>query len=82
MLASVIAVFFSCATMPTRDPGPFRFIITGNTYAESPFKGRNMRVSPVIRSINRDNPVFVVHIGDMIFGGHDWMGIKKIDITR
>ncbi|HPB81986.1 MAG TPA: metallophosphoesterase [Spirochaetota bacterium] len=82
ILASGIAVFFSCATMPTGDPGPFRFIITGNTYAESPFKGRNMRVSPVIRSINRDNPVFVVHIGDMIFGGHDWMGIKKIDITR
>lgn len=81
-LVSVIAAFFSCATIPTGDPGAFRFIITGNTYAESPFKGRNMRVNPVVRAINRDNPVFVVHIGDMIFGGHDWMGIKRGDITR
>ncbi|HON78476.1 MAG TPA: metallophosphoesterase [Spirochaetota bacterium] len=79
---TAIAAVLSCSSMPKGDPGTFRFIITGNTYAESPFKGRNMRVSPTIRAINRDNPVFVVHIGDMIFGGHDWMGIKRLDITR
>lgn len=73
-----------CFIAPTRDASPieFRFALTGNTFTESPFRGKNEAIDALIKSINEDNPLFLVHLGDMVHGGKSWMGISAIDLER
>jgi 3',5'-cyclic AMP phosphodiesterase CpdA len=74
----------SCFTYAERDAAPidFRFALTGNTYAESPFRGKNGALDDLIKKINDDNPLFLVHVGDIIHGGKKWMGISAGDMER
>ncbi len=41
-----------------------------------------MKIEPVINKINDENPLFAVHIGDIVCGGGRWAGIKKTDIEK
>ncbi|MCU0848573.1 MAG: metallophosphoesterase [Spirochaetes bacterium] len=58
------------------------FVITGNTSPSSPFTGFTERLSQLIDKINRENPVLVIHTGNLIQGGNESMGIKDKDIKR
>jgi acid phosphatase type 7 len=80
----VFSVFITtCAPKNiTVDMGPLRFAVIGNTYPESPFQVTGERLRDIVKEINKDNPVFIIHIGDMIFGGRDSVGIKRDDIDR
>jgi 3',5'-cyclic AMP phosphodiesterase CpdA len=40
------------------------------------------RVADAFARINIDNPVFTVHLGNMVYGGRQWMGIKESDVAR
>jgi 3',5'-cyclic AMP phosphodiesterase CpdA len=71
----------SCKGRGTRrGPEHLRFVLIGNTYPESPFKTLSERIREVFREINKDNPVFVIHLGDIVYGGKEWMGVKREDI--
>ncbi len=74
----------SCFPVPTRDASPleFRFALTGNTFSESPFRGKNEALDTLIKHINEDNPLFLVHLGDIVHGGKSWMGISAVDLER
>lgn len=81
----VLALFaLSCSLSPARDTSPleFRFALTGNTFTESPFRGKNEAVDALVKRINEDNPLFVVHLGDIVHGGKSWMGISATDLER
>lgn len=72
----------SCAGAQPAAPDGLRFALTGSTFPESPFTGKNEALPALFRRINEDNPVFVVHLGDIILGGKDWMGIADKDLDR
>jgi hypothetical protein len=76
-----VTLFASCGNV-IKEPTDMKFAITGNTFPESPFKGLNPNVKPVLDKINEENPVFIVHVGDIVHGGRSWMGIKKSDMSR
>ncbi len=77
----LLATLF-CAAPRRETPDTLRFALTGNTYPDSPFRGTNSQMGETALSLNRDNPVFVAHLGDIVFGGHDWMGIRDGDLIR
>ncbi len=72
----------SCAGAQAPQPDSLRFALTGSTHPESPFTGRNEALPALFIKINADNPVFVVHLGDIILGGKEWMGITEKDLDR
>lgn len=84
IITAMFLMELSCSFSTERDASPleFRFAITGSTFAESPFRGRNDAVEVLIKRINEDNPLFVVHLGDIVHGGKSWMGISAGDIER
>jgi len=59
-----------------------KFILLGNTNPESPFGPIPPKVPSTIEAIRKENPVFAIHLGDMVFGGSEWMGVKSSDVTR
>ncbi len=72
-----------CATdQAGKTPPEVRFAFFGNTHPDSPFKSDRINMNPVITAINEDNPLFLIHLGDIIHGGKEWMGIKQHDVTR
>lgn len=80
VIASIM--LFSCAGSQGSVPAGLRFALTGSTSPESPFIGKNEALPALFRRINEDNPVFVAHLGDIIHGGRDWMGITEKDLDR
>ena len=58
-----------------------RFALIGNTNPESPFQKLSDRVRKTFKKINEDNPVFVLHLGNIVYGGKEWMGIMRRDIS-
>ncbi len=82
---TILALFATaCFLSPARVASPleFRFALTGNTFPESPFRGKNEALDGLIKRINDDNPLFVIHVGDIVHGGKSWMGISAIDLER
>lgn len=65
-----------------READDITFALTGNTQPESPFGTMSPRVAEAFARINNDNPVFTVHLGNMVYGGKQWMGIKESDVAR
>lgn len=63
-------------------PDDISFVLLGNTRPESPFCAISPRLALAFDEINRENPIFAVHMGDIIYGGKAWTGIKENDITR
>jgi hypothetical protein len=84
LAAAVIAAAALCCRGPIFTPESMRlhFVLLGNTGPDSPFSGFNERVPDLIRAVNLENPVLVIHSGNMIHGGQSWMGINERDLTR
>lgn len=84
LTAALLLLFLSaCGREAVRQPiDSFRFAVIGNTLPESPYKSVSPHVAPAVSRINEDNPLLVIHLGDMVHGGAEWMGIKKDDIAR
>lgn len=82
--AIIAAIFFSgCSGADKRENAPgIRFAIFGNTSPDSPFRGFTERLPDLINQINSENPVLTIHTGNMVHGGHEWMGINEADVTR
>lgn len=84
ILSSALIIFLSltCAKNTRIPVKNLRFAIIGNTYPESPFSGFNPELDILIAEINRANPVLLFHMGNIVYGGESWMGIKDIDLER
>jgi len=59
-----------------------QFALVGNTNPESPFKNISKKVIQTFNTINQNNPLFVIHLGNMVYGGAEWMGIREKDISQ
>lgn len=82
LLASVLLAAANCAA-PQQKPGnDVSFAVMGNTSPASPFTGYPEKLEQVFESINRDNPMLVIHTGNIIQGGAENVGIMPGDITR
>jgi hypothetical protein len=71
-----------CSAPDIKKSDSIRFALINNTRGESPYSGLGPKIKPVIKKINDENPVILAHLGGMICGGADWIGIAKIDIER
>ena len=76
-------LILSCAyRVVKKEPDCMRMILISNTFPESPFHDLSKMLKIVFKEINRDNPIFVIHLGDMIHGGKEWMGIHEKGIIK
>ncbi|MBN2039556.1 MAG: hypothetical protein JW864_05915 [Spirochaetes bacterium] len=82
VLISFLFILMSCAGSSIKKKAELRFAVIANTCAESPYADISPRLEKTIESINRENPVFLVHMGGMVCGGSKWMGITDSDIKR
>ncbi|MCX7678183.1 MAG: metallophosphoesterase [Spirochaetes bacterium] len=84
LLIVTIINFLQCNFFQPKDNSPleFRFAITGNTFAESPFRGKNELFETLVKHLNSENPIWVIHLGDIVHGGKKWMGISAQDLER
>ncbi len=80
---SLLMPVLSCASANAKkEPVSFRFAFLSNTNPSSPFTGYPEFLPAVIEKINGENPLFVIHAGNIVHGGYDWMGIKEWDMDR
>ena len=83
MIKSVISLFFLCAgcmSSPIPYEFPFvQFALTGNTFSESPFKPHSAEITKLIETLNRENPTFIIHTGNLIYAGYS-PGIREADV--
>jgi hypothetical protein len=77
-----LCILLSCSSPDIKKNESIRFALINNTRGESPYSGLGPKIKPVIKKINDDNPVFLVHLGGIICGGTDWLGIAKIDVEK
>lgn len=78
-----LALIFSCAAAKERAGHPSLVLaVLSNTFPESPFVGFPDALPRAVEEINVDNPHLVIHAGNMVHGGDDWMGIKLHDMER
>ena len=75
LLAAVSVAAASCAAPHQKPAHEVEFIVMGNTSPASPFTGRPEKLEQVFRSINQDNPMLVIHTGNIIQGGSESVGI-------
>jgi len=83
LLAGIIFFSFISCTRQAREktsPTSLRFAVTGNSFPESPFVFSFSTLSQVIDEVNRENPLFLFHTGNMVHGGMAWMGINNRDM--
>jgi hypothetical protein len=82
-LLAIMALTAANCSVPQQKPGhEVTFAVTGNTSPASPFTGYPEKLEQVFGSINADNPMFVIHTGNIIQGGPGDVGITANDITR
>ena len=73
----------ACATTDiNKKPIDVKLAIIGNTGPDSPFIGYSEKLPEVFELINNENPLAVIHTGNIIHGGEEWMGISRDDIMR
>ncbi|OHD72427.1 MAG: hypothetical protein A2W19_13870 [Spirochaetes bacterium RBG_16_49_21] len=82
LTAILLFLLTHCAAPSQRPASDVKFIVIGNTSPASPFVGYAERLPAVLRDINHEHPVLVIHTGNIIHGGHEWMGITRKDVTR
>jgi len=83
MAALALASFLFMTAAPAQDrDAAFTFIVTGNTYPESPFNGFTEALPALVSRITGENPLFVVHTGNLVQGGSERVGIIERDLTR
>jgi hypothetical protein len=77
------AALASCNPFRTEPlPDDVLFAMLGNTSPESPFGRMAPGVARTMEAINRSNPVFAVHLGNIVHGGGEFMGIREDDVSR
>ncbi len=84
-LAPIMAALLAAAgcAAPQQKPGhEMKFVIMGNTSPASPFTGYAEKLEYVFQTINQENPLLVIHTGNIIQGGMESMGIMVKDIDR
>lgn len=85
---ALIAVTFSiftytaCRSSHVSHAQAIRFVIFNNTSPDSPYEAFNPQLENLMLSINKENPVFTIHSGNIIHGGSSAMGINLIDIEK
>jgi hypothetical protein len=82
IIAAVSIAAVSCAAPLQKSAHEVEFIVMGNTSPASPFTGRPEKLGQVFRSINRENPVLVIHTGNVVQGGSESAGITAADVAR
>lgn len=80
-LLAAILINWGCAGAPPVTSS-VKFIIFGNTKPESPFRGFNNSLEPVLADINKWKPEILIHTGNSIYGGSEEDGIIEQDVTR
>jgi 3',5'-cyclic AMP phosphodiesterase CpdA len=53
--------------------------LIGNTSPESPFKPHSAEISKLIDALNRENPTFIIHTGNLVYAGYS-PGIREADV--
>lgn len=82
ILTAAIIAAASCAEPQQKPAHEIKFVIMGNTSPASPFTGFAEKLEFVYQTINQENPVMVIHTGNIIQGGAESMGITRKDIDR
>ncbi len=82
LVTAILILPLSCMRNTRTSVSSLRFAVIGNTYPESPFDGFNTELALLVKELNRANPAFVFHMGNIVYGGNRWMGIKEIDVIR
>jgi hypothetical protein len=82
LLAAVSFAVAACSAPRQKPAHEMEFIVMGNTSPASPFTGYAEKLEYVFRCVNQENPVLVIHTGNIIQGGSESMGITTQDITR
>ena len=82
LIAAVSITAASCAAPQQKSAHEVEFIVMGNTSPASPFTGRPEKLEKVFRSINQENPVLVIHTGNVVQGGLESAGITTNDVAR
>ena len=83
MIAIVsIMLHCTCSSRQTTTAQPIRFVVINNTSPDSPYEVFNPQLENTLLSINKENPVFTMHCGNIIHGGSSIMGINKLDIEK
>ncbi|TAL39273.1 MAG: hypothetical protein EPN93_02130 [Spirochaetes bacterium] len=82
-LLAAAALLCACiGPQPLPDPDAITFAVIGGTAPESPFGPMSPWIDEAVRSMNADSPVFILHTGDIVYGGESAVGIKESDIAR
>ncbi len=76
----LISLLTSCSFQDRQKSSPVRFALMGNTRPESAFLWEDARLRKALEDAGRANPLFIIHTGDMICGGREWMGIRPSDM--
>jgi hypothetical protein len=76
----LLCLLMSCLRQERQKGSPVRFALLGNTRPESAFQWEEARLKKVLEDAGRANPLFIIHTGDMICGGREWMGIRPSDM--
>jgi 3',5'-cyclic AMP phosphodiesterase CpdA len=83
--AIFLSILFSmtgcAAPKQLENTGSFSFALIGNTYPDSPFSKASTDMGKLIDTLNRENPTFVIHTGNLVFGGYT-VGIREVDLMR
>lgn len=82
LIAALSVAAAACAAPLQKAAHTVEFIVTGNTSPASPFTGRPEKLGQVFKSINQENPVLVIHTGNVVQGGSESAGITANDVAR
>jgi hypothetical protein len=81
-MTAALAVIVSCAAPQQLPMQEVTFAVMGNTSPASPFTGQAEKLEYVFKTLNKENPMLVIHTGDIVQGGNESMGITLKDIER
>ena len=80
LLATLFSAL-SCAGIEKKT-NDVNFALVANTLPESAFKTNPAELAKLIDSINKDNPTFLILLGNLIQGGSSKSGIIKNDVEK
>ncbi|MBP7738861.1 MAG: metallophosphoesterase [Spirochaetes bacterium] len=82
ILTAAIIAAAGCVEPQQMPANEIKVVILGNTSPASPFTGYAEKLEYVYQAINQENPMMVIHTGNIIHGGVESMGITRKDINR
>jgi hypothetical protein len=82
LLIAAINILTCTAPEMKQEPVKIKFAVLGNTMPDSPFNGYPEYLQAVMKDIKEENPVLLIHTGNIATGGSDWNGINSKDLER